>query len=426
MSARSTMSFFSLILLGINSIVGSGIFLLPGQVMALAGSWSLVVYLLVTVFVMAIGWCFAQCASLFHRNGGAYIYAKEAFGEFIGFEIGIMRWVVGMIAWAALAVGFVTALGALWPLANQDVIRTLLILSLINGLGCLNILGVKGIRHLNNIITVAKLVPLVFFVCITIFYIQLEYLLPFTPIDFPVTAVGPAALVVFYAFSGFETLAMAAQDMKNPTKHIPLAVMIVIAIAALLYFFIQLIAIGTLGPALSTSVTPIADVAHILFGTSAKWLIGLAMLISIGGVNIAASMITPRNGVVLAEDGLVSAIIAKKGRFDTPYIAILIGMVVASFTALSGSFIQLITISVVSRFAQHITTCLAVFVFHKRLFKTKMEFYKLLIPVVALIGLIFLLLHTTYFQVLFGLGGLFIGAPFYFIAKAKKTQILQS
>jgi amino acid transporter len=75
--------FFTILLLGINAIIGSGIFLLPGQVMNLAGHGSLFVYLFVTLLVLSIAWCFAQCASLFDRNGGAYVYAKEAFGAFL-------------------------------------------------------------------------------------------------------------------------------------------------------------------------------------------------------------------------------------------------------------------------------------------------------------------------------------------------------
>src|SRR5262249_25140387 len=114
------LGFWSIVLLGMNGVVGSGIFLLPGKVMDLAGHWSIAVFFLVTMVVLAIAWCFAKCATLFSRNGGAYVYAKEAFGDFIGFEIGFMRWIVGIMAWASIVVGFVTAVSSVWPSALQE------------------------------------------------------------------------------------------------------------------------------------------------------------------------------------------------------------------------------------------------------------------------------------------------------------------
>jgi amino acid transporter len=420
----------SMVLLGINSIVGSGIFLLPGQAMALVGTWSIFVYLFVSLLVLAIAWCFAKCASIFNRNGGSYVYAKEAFGNFIGFEIGLMRWAVGMIAWASLAVGFVTVLSSIWPLALQEPIRSSLILSLIWGLGLINILGVRLIKQLSNIITVAKLIPLVFFVFIGIFFVNHSNFVFDFPVNFEKGTFGSAVLVIFYAFGGFETLAVVAQEMKNPTKNVPLAVMIVVSVCAILYFFIQLIAIGILGPALATSMTPIADVAELIYGPTAKGIIMIATLVSIGGVNIASSFITPRSAVALAEDEMIPKIIAQKGRFGTPYFAILITLILTSLVAISGDFTQLVTISVVSRFAQYTSTCLAVYVFHKDLLSFKKPLLysiKAFIPLIALSGICWLFLQATLYQLYWGLGGLIAGIPLYFIQQkyARKMVVEQ-
>ena len=116
---KSKFGFWSIVLLGINGVIGSGIFLLPGKAMALIGPGSVFVYLFMTLVVLTIALCFAECAGKFSRIGAAYVYAREAFGEFVGFEVGIMRWAIGIIAWAAMAVGFVTALSAVWPPALQ-------------------------------------------------------------------------------------------------------------------------------------------------------------------------------------------------------------------------------------------------------------------------------------------------------------------
>lgn len=422
------LGFWSMILLGINGIVGSGIFLLPGRVMELVGIWSIVVYLCVTLIVLSIAWCFAQCAALFNRNGGAYVYAKEAFGDFIGFEIGLMRWVIGIIGLASIIVGFVTALSSVWPDALQEPMRSLLILSLVGFLGALNIYGIKVFKHINNLITVAKLIPLILFVLMGVFYIQRSHYTPLVWQELEIESFGSAALVIFYAFGGFETLVVAAGEMKNPQKNLPWAVMLVITFCSCLYFLIQLIAIGLLGTALAESVSPLADAAHLLLGSSGKWLVTLTMLISIGGISLSASFITPRSGVALAEDGMIPQWIGAKGRFGTPVWAIVITIGLTALLALSGNFAQLIVISVVSRFAQYISTCLAVYVLYRRL-KMEQTLYRRalfhMIPSIALMGIAWLIWQATFFQLMWGLGALVLGLPLYGLQRRMSQQIPQ-
>lgn len=409
---QKKLGLLSMILLGINSIVGSGIFLLPGVVVSFSGKWTLFVYLFVSVIVMAIAWSIAQCATLFNRNGGSYVYAKEAFGDFIGYEIGIMRWVVGVIAWASLAVGFVTAFSSISPIVMQEPIRTIFILGIIGSLGIFNIFGLPIMKPLNNLMTITKLLSLLFFIGFGVFYIKQQNLFSFHQLQDNQISFGAAALMIFYAFGGFETLPVAAEDMKTPKKNLPIAVMVVISFCSLLYFVIQFIAMGLLGESLMNSTTPIVDAAQILIGPIGKLFVTLAMLISIGGTNIAASFFTPRSAVALAQDGMIPQKLMEKGRYGTPYLAILATAALASLIALSGNFAQLVTISVLSRFVQYISTCLAVFVFYK---EGRINFhpFKLIIPIIGLGGIIWLLFQATLPQLYWGLGALVIAIPFY-------------
>lgn len=420
---EARLGFWSIVLLGINAIIGSGIFLLPGKVMNLVGHWSIAVYFLVSVIVMAIAWCFAQCATLFSRNGGAYVYAKEAFGEFIGFEIGVMRWVVGILAWAAMAVGFVTALSVIWPTALEEPTRTILVLAIVGGLSYLNILGINIFKQVNNIVTVTKILLLFIFVGIGLFFIQGSNFAPLNWETFETGSFGSAALIIFYAFSGFECLVVAAGDMENPRKNLPLAVITIISFCSLLYFSIQLTAIGLLGEALSQSAAPLADAAQFWVGDAGKWFIILAMLISIGGINLSASFLTPRSGVALAEDGLIPKFIASSGRYGTPVWAILISSLLTCILALSGSFAELAVISVVSRFAQYISTCLAVYVFHRRKKENSSRLLNtavMIIPAFALLGISWLMMQATLVQLIWGLGALLAAVPLYAVYYLEK------
>lgn len=417
---RSRLGFWSIVLLGINAVIGSGIFLLPGKAMALVGPGSLFVYLFMTLVVMAIALCFAECAGRFSRDGAAYVYAREAFGEFVGFEVGLMSWAIRIIAWAAMAVGFVTALSAVWPAALTEPFRTLLVLTLLLGLGALNVLGVRPAKVVNNLVTLGKLLPLLLFVLIGVWFIRGSHFQPMFPKGFDLDGFGTAALVIFYAFTGFESLAVAAEDMEDPRRNLPRALLLVMGSCSIVYCAVQTIAVGTLGPALAKSTAPVADAAAVFLGPSGRWLVTLGALVSIGGINVAASFITPRTGVALAEDGLVPRKLAELNRFGSPHVSILVTVLLAIPVALSGSFLQLAAISMVSRFAQYLPTCLAVLVLRRRRPELPRGFripFGPVIPLAASGICLWLLGKATRPQLLWGLGALILGVPIYYLMK---------
>lgn len=417
------MNLSDMILLSLNSIIGSGLFLLPGQVAAIVGTWGILVYIIVALIVMAIAWCFIKCASHYSRNGGAYLYAKEAFGNFIGFEIGIMRWVVGMLAWASLTVGFVVALGSLCPIVLQTPFKHFFIIGLILGLGILNFFGLNGVRKLSNIMTLAKLFPLAVFIIVSLFLVRPSYFLS-TESLISSSSFGSAALIIFFAFSGFEILPVVAAEMKDPKKNIPIAIMTAIILSSIFYFLVQALCVGVLGSALPKSLSPLADVVEIMYGNIGKLLVSIGMLVSIGGVIVVASFITPRSCSVMAEDRMIFPKLVQQNRFGSPYIAIIISVLLTAVIALSGNFTQLITISVVSRFAHSITTCLALFVFDRKgVFKPFDRPWKKGIPIFALIGMGWLIMHTELYQLYWAFGALIIGIPIYFLQKKFQTQV---
>jgi len=415
----SKMGLYSIILLGINGIIGSGIFLLPGEVMALAHHESLLVYGFVTLIVLAIAWSFAKCASFFTRNGGAYVYAKEAFGSFVGFQIGIMRWAVAIIAWATLTVAFATALSTIWPFILKEPTRSILVVGMISSLGLINMLGLKWIKTLNNIVTIAKLIPLLSFVLIGFFFVKADLLVPdFSSINSQETAFGAAALLIFYAFSGFENLVVVAGEMENPKKNLPFAVMIVVVICSFIYILIQLISMSILQADLAQSVSPIADVAKILFGASGKWFVVIAMLVSIFGINICQSFVVPWSGEALAIDGMLPEWIGYKNSLNSPICAILVSVIFTILVAFFGTFTQLATISVIARFVQYTSTCLAAIVLGREERKTQNIFKKIIgitIPVLGLLGISWLIFQATLSQLYWGFGALLFGFPLYFL-----------
>lgn len=433
MEEKKKMGLISIILFGINGIIGSGIFLLPGKVYTQAGTKSILIYVLATLLVLSILLCFAEAGGMFNRNGGAYLYAKEAFGEFVGFEVGVMSWVIRMISWATLAVGFATALGVFWPAAANEY-KGIVSSVLVVGLAVNSLFGVKKIEVINNISTVGKLVPLILFVVIGLFFIKPGNIFTQEGPALTASAIGPSVILVFYAFTGFESFVVATGEMENPKKNLPIALMATLAVSAIMYILIQIVCVGVLGTALAENSTPIADASDVFLGGYGKVFIGIATLISIFGINVGSSMVTPRCASSLAEDGLLPEFMGRTNKYGSPYIATILSVCVCIPLVLSGSFEQLAVMSVVARFAQYIPTCLSILVLRKRddIQGTFRVPFGPVVPIVAVLGSIWLLqqawvqdMGLPFFQnrVLCGLGAIILIIPLYFFMKKNKKDL---
>ena len=435
MTNKNKMGLFSIILLGFNGIIGSGIFLLPNKVMAQVGPAAVLVTLFDALLVISIAVCFAEVGGMFKKNGGPYVYAKEAFGEFVGFEVGFMKWAIAIIAWATMTVGFAEALMGLLPkgtFANENIAKAIIVTIIVVLLTLVNLSGIKTSKILNNIVTTGKLLPLIIFIAVGLFFINGSN---FTPFFVPGknasgqamstgAAIGAAALTIFYAFTGFESIAVAAEDMDNPEKDVPKAILLVIFICSIFDVLIIGIAIGILGTDLVTAKAPIQEAFQRIIGNTGKYLVGAGTLVSIGGINLAASIMTPRSGSALADDGLIPRVIAKKNSKDVPYIAIIITgvltLALGLYGSLIGSFAILAAISVVSRFVQYVPTCLSVIVLRKKRPDLKPSFrvpFGPVIPILAVVVSFWLLYNSDMQKIVIGLGGLVIGAVVYFLMK---------
>ncbi|MDQ7937953.1 APC family permease [Lactiplantibacillus sp. WILCCON 0030] len=409
----------SVILLGINSIIGSGIFLLPGQAEALMGPASILVFIFDMLLIVSIALCYAEDATYFKSNGGPYLYAKEAFGDFVGYEVGFSVWAISIIAWATMANAFTTALSAIFPVLQQALWKDLTILVLLGGLTLINVAGVTLTKVVNNIVTIAKLLPLVLFVVVGAFFINGAHFTPFVVNSASfANSFGSAAILIFYAFTGFEAIAIAAQEFKNPQRTIPMAIVIVLAVVAVLYIAIQVVSIGVLGGSLAGSTAPIQDGFEKILGPVGKTIVALGTIVSILGVATAQSFYLPRIGSSMADNGVMPKIVGYRNRRNVPAVAMVISFLIAYPLAISGTFQTLAAISVVSRFAQYIPTILAVLVFRRRKTQTGASFrvpFGPVLPVIAVIVSLWLLSKASGFQLIMGLGCLVIAVPFYFL-----------
>src|SRR5437870_10993359 len=151
---------WDLVAVTINGIIGAGIFGLPSKVYALIGSYSLIAFVVCAVVVMLIILCFAEVGSRFEQTGGPYLYAQEAFGSAVAFEVGWLIWLARLTAFAANCNLMVSYLGFFWPAANSTIPRALIITGVVLFLTALNVTGVRQAAIASDIFTIGKLVPM--------------------------------------------------------------------------------------------------------------------------------------------------------------------------------------------------------------------------------------------------------------------------
>jgi amino acid transporter len=418
-----SMNLFDVVCLGINGIIGAGIFLLPGKLAAVAGQSSIIIFAICGLLCLAIALCFAEMGGIYQETGGAYIYARNTFGPMIGFMVGWMMWLSAIIGWAAMARGLLLYLRFFSPSLSEGWFGEIIIISLILGLGALNFLGVKIGAKIINFFTISKLIPIFVFIAFGFFHIEVSNLSQI--FSFKVDNIGSAIVMGLFAYTGFEYLAVPAGEMKKPERDIPLAFFIAILGTTLIYVLVQTVATGTL-PGLAQSEKPLADAAASFLGPTGGILIAIGALLAIAGVNSGIALTGPRNLFALSADGALPKVFSRiHPEYHTPYVAICVNTFLTLILSLTGTFEYLIFASVLVSILQYIPTCLAVIVLRRKrpgILKSYTVPGGYLIPCLTLLTCFWVLLQVKLTIIIATLGGISLSLPIYFYRKKKMLK----
>src|SRR5437016_8378752 len=366
MSAQSTVKlvravgFGGLVAMCINAVVGSGVFLLPSESYKLLGPFSLWAPLLFAIPVFILVLCFAEAASHFSEPGGAYLYARTAFGDFVGFETGWMNWLARVTSLASLSNGFVVSLARLFPTLGSGAARTAIIIGSLAILTAIHIVGVRYGAASIYVFTFGKLVPLVGFIVVALIAWRHNPIPASLHLPGPGTDWSAAALFMLFAYAGFENMGVPAGEFRNPRKELPRALLVGILAIAAIYVLAQLGAMSAL-PDLSKTSTPIADAAAALVGGIGAVVVTLGALLSMAGTNSGTVLEGSRMLYALSLDRpRLRAVSFVHPRFRTPVVAIAIHVAFATVLALAGSFAKLALLSTVARLTTYLAGCAAV------------------------------------------------------------------
>ncbi len=336
-------------LLAVNSMIGAGIFGVPAGAAALLGVWSPLVFIACALLLFAVMLCFAELASYFRNTGGPILYMQEAFGPLAGFQAGWAFYIARVTAFAANLNLVVAAIGFFWGPATGGLTRVILIGAVVAGLAWVNVLGVRQAMRSIGVLTVLKFLPLVALVVFGLGALHGEAF-PSSATPIPATVdFATAALLVIYAFVGWEAAVVPAGETRKPSRDVPRALFWALGVVTVLYVAIQSVSLAVL-PGLAESERPLVEVGEVLFGPWGALFITLGIIVSVGG-NVAGTMFTAsRLTYSLAREGGLPAWFSSVHlRFHTPANSVVFLAVLVFALAVYGEFFWLAAMSALVR-----------------------------------------------------------------------------
>lgn len=435
--ANDKLGFWSIVLLAINSIIGSGIFLTPGSVVSQAGSKSLVVYLIAAIFAAILAISFSAAAKYVTKSGASYAYSKAAFGDNVGFYVGILRYFSASVAWGVMAVGVIKSTISILggnPDSVMNVTIGFLVLMLL--ITIINLFGQKFVKFVMNIATAGKLFALVLIIVAGVILLlttgashNLAMVDQITQNGHKIvptlTTTGFVMAIVsaFYAFTGFESVPSGSDDMQEPEKNLPRAIPLAIFVIAAIY--IGVVAVGlVLNPKALMTTKQVVAISAIFDNEILRDVILVGALVSMLGINVASSFNAPRILEAMAREKQLPSSLTKRTKNNFPIRTFFISEALAILVPLAFQYnmVNLITLSAMVRFLGFIIVPLAVICFYfgknkeQVLPAPKNVWTDIVIPILSIIVVIFLLVKYNW-QAQFGIikNGQVVGINWYAI-----------
>jgi APA family basic amino acid/polyamine antiporter len=355
---------WDLVAVVVNGVIGAGIFGLPATMFGLIGPQSIFAFGACALCAAVLVVSFIEVSSRFTSTGGPYLYAREAFGPTVGFTVGWLVWVARITSFAGNCTLLPAYLGLFFPPLASGIGRALVIICVVVTIGWLNLRGVAIAAGVSNALAIGKLLPLLVFIAVGLFFVQPARFAFTTWV--PLHSFSQAVLLLLYAFTGFEMAVIPGGEIRNPRRTVPAALAIGMGTVVTIYVLIQVVCIGVL-PGLGTSERPLADAAALYFGAAGAIVMTVGMVISLAGNLNVLILSASRIIFAMAERHEVPSVFASiHPRYGTPALSIILTSVIMLGLTLSGTFVYLITLSAVSRLVTYFATCAALPVLRRR------------------------------------------------------------
>lgn len=336
-----------LVFLGIGCIIGTGIFVLTGIGVQYAGPALSLSFVLAGLTCIFVAFCYAELASMVPIAGSSYTYAYAALGEIVAWVVGwglVLEYTVGSAAvatgWSAYMVGLLKQLGIVLPPAltlapAEGGIINLPAVFIIAVITCLLILGTRQSATVNKILVFIKIGIVLLFIILAVMHIKPVNWQPFNPYGFG--GIAHAAAVMFFAYIGFDTVATAAEESRNPGKDMPVGIIGSLLIATFLYIAVALCVTGVVPwEQVAGNKEPVAFVMRQIGYNFGAAIVAIGAIVGITTVLLVFMYGQSRIFFAMSRDGLIPhQLCTVHPKFGTPYIVTLVaGAVVAALSGL--------------------------------------------------------------------------------------------
>jgi len=449
---KRTLTATNLTTLGIGAIIGAGIFVLTGQAAAQYAGPAIVISFIISGLACAFaGLCYAEFASMIPIAGSAYTYAYSTLGEFLAWIIGwdlILEYLFAAstvsVGWSGYVVSFLKDFGVFIPAQLSAAAGTVLVdipknilpdfaaggwkpitdaltkdlsthhivmnslphvtaiinlpaMFIVAALTLLLVIGIRESANFNNIMVIVKVSVIILFIAIGFAFIKSGNWHPFIPANtgewghFGWSGILRGAGVIFFAYIGFDAVSTAAQEAKNPQKHMPIGILGSLSISTVLYILVAIVLTGIVSYTSLNVADPVAIGVNAM-GDSMFWLrpiIKIAAIAGLSSVILVMLMGQPRIFYSMSKDGLLPPVFSKvHKKFKTPYISTIItgsvAMILAGILPI-GILGELVSIGTLLAFA---IVCVSIIVLRKTKPDIKRPFKTPFVPVIPALGAI--------------------------------------
>jgi len=325
----------------IGAIIGAGIFVLIGVASGLAGPAVVLSFVLAGFAALFTALSAAELSSFITESGGSYIYTHHAFGRFWGFVVGWVQTADYVIGASAVSIGFAGYLIYFLGIPSTTAALIIIAFLLPLALGVINLRGMREAAGMNSIMVFLKIIALIIFIGIGAWFIGMHgpsgSYAPFFPTG--ISGMLHGAAIIFFAFVGFNTVTVIAEEVKDPVRNVPRALLIAFVVCAALYIGVSTVAIGLVDwSVLATSDAPLEIALHV--ATQNPFVlayVSIAALFATASVVMSSILGGSRALFAMARQKLLPHPITRISRNGVPYISVIIvSLVMAGIVLVSG------------------------------------------------------------------------------------------
>ena len=402
---KRSIGLWSAVAINVGAIIGGGIFVVTGIVAGYAGSALIISMIIAGAIAFITASSFAKLTTWQPVEGGAYEYGRQLVSPYAGFLAGWMWLVANTFVGAAVSLGFAYYLNSVFPSLPTGIVAAALCLAFTG----LNLVGAKESANVNNILVAVKLAVLAFFVVFGVLHMNTSNFAPFTPLS---SGVLYGTFFIFFAYGGFARVSVIAEEVKDPKRNVPRALLLSLGISIVVYVLVGLVAVGLLGPKeLAASPSPLSSAIGITGSSLAVQIVLVGGLVATASVLLTAILGVSRMSYSMARrSDLPSALARLHHRFLTPYYAIAVTGVLMAGLALFADLKSVVAVSTFALLFNYSITNIAAFKLKngRRLWRFMpllglatcfmlLVFILLATPQAWLVGVVFLVAGTVYY-----------------------------